>query len=461
MPKTLFDKIWDAHVILGRDDGDCLLFVDRHIVHDGTAQAFEKLEEEGRKLRRPDLTLGLADHYVATGTSAAVRQPEFNRMVDRLVGYSRKWGFPAYAAGHERQGIVHVAGPELGFTLPGCVLVCGDSHTATHGALGTLAFGIGASEIAHVLATQTIWQKKPKTMYVDVRGTLPNGIGPKDVILALIGMIGADGGTGHVIEYGGETIRSMPMEGRLTICNMSIEAGAKAGMVAPDETTFEWLKGRPFAPEGELWDMAHSSWRALGSDAGASFDKVVEIDVSALEPTVTWGTSPQDAVPISARVPDPRTIEDTERRRDVERSLAYMGLAPGTPLEGLGIDRVFIGSCTNGRLDDLRAAASVLKGRKAVVPAFVVPGSRMVKTEAEAEGLDVIFKDAGFEWAEPGCSMCVGMNGDLVPAGERCASTSNRNFEGRQGRGARTHLVSPAMAAAAAISGRIVDVRKV
>jgi len=460
MARTLFDKIWQAHVVRERDDGTCLLAIDRHIVHDGTSQGFEKLEAEGHALRRPDLTLGLADHYVATGARISGRRREYDVMVDRLSRYAAKWGFTAYVSGHARQGIVHVAGPELGFTLPGSLLVCGDSHTSTHGALGALAFGIGASEIAHVLATQALWQKKPRTMRVDVEGELPAGVAPKDIVLALIARIGAGGANGHVIEYGGSVIRAMSMEGRFTICNMSIEAGARAGMIAPDDTTFAWLRDRPFAPKGKLWDDAVRHWRTLASDPQAAFDAVVTIDAAELAPTVTWGTSPQYALPVGACVPDPAQAESAERRRDIEKALAYMDLAPGTPLEGLPIDRVFIGSCTNGRLEDLQAAADVVRGQQAVVPALVVPGSGAVKAAAEAAGLHQVFLDAGFEWGEPGCSMCVGMNGDRVPEGERCASTSNRNFEGRQGRGARTHLVSPAMAAAAAIHGRITDVRK-
>ncbi|MEF2553153.1 3-isopropylmalate dehydratase large subunit [Aurantimonas sp. A2-1-M11] len=460
MPRSLFDKLWESHRILDRPDGASLLYVDRHLVHDGTSQAFDMLEREGLALRRPDLTLGLADHYVSTGSSAAQRRPEYDRMTEVLGANARRWGFESFGQGNPNQGIVHVVGPEMGFTLPGALLVCGDSHTATHGALGALAFGIGASEVAHVLATQTLWQQKPKSMRVRVEGVLGRGVVAKDVILALIGNIGAGGGTGHVIEYAGDAIRSLSMEGRLTVCNMSIEAGARAGMIAPDELTFSWLKGRHFAPQGALWERAVEEWRALASEVGAGFDREVVLDAGEIAPMVTWGTSPQDVLPITGRVPDPAGIEDADRRREIEDALRYMGLAAGRPLSGIPVDRVFIGSCTNGRIEDLRAAADVARGRQAKIPAFVVPGSGLVKAQAEAEGLDRIFTEAGFEWSGPGCSMCVAMNGDLVPPGERCASTSNRNFAGRQGRGSRTHLLSPAMAAAAAVEGRLADARQ-
>ncbi|RAH97761.1 3-isopropylmalate dehydratase large subunit [Acuticoccus sediminis] len=459
-PKSLFEKIWDAHTVLTRADGASLLFVDRHIVHDGTRQAFDMIEAEGLSVRRPDLTLSLADHYVATGASNARRTPTYDDMVNALGENAARWGIRHHGAGDPQQGIVHVAAPQLGFTLPGVLLVCGDSHTATHGALGCLAFGVGASEIAHVLATQTIWQNKPRSMRVTIDGTLGRGVSAKDVILALIGTIGAGGGTGHVIEYAGSAVRELSVEGRLTVCNMSIEAGARAGMVAPDEKTFAYLKGRPLAPAGETFERAVAHWRTLASDAGARFDREVRLDADTIAPMVTWGTSPQDAAPITARVPNPSDFEDPARRKSVEAALAYMGLTPDTPLADIAVDRVFIGSCTNGRLEDLRSAADVARGRKARVPALVVPGSGEVKRLAEAEGLDRIFIEAGFEWGDPGCSMCVAMNGDLVPEGERCASSSNRNFAGRQGKGSRTHLVSPAMAAAAAVTGHLTDSRE-
>ncbi|CAN5553404.1 3-isopropylmalate dehydratase large subunit [soil metagenome] len=460
MAKCQFDKIWDAHTVTRRDDGMCLLYIDRHIVHDATAQAFAMLDAEGLSVRRPDLTLGTADHYVATRGAASLREPEHTRMEEALARNAEHHGIAAYGYGHERQGIVHVVGPELGFTLPGSVLVCADSHTATHGALGALAFGIGQSEVKHVLATQTLWQSRPKRMLIMVEGRLGQGVSAKDLVLAIIAQIGAGGGTGHVVEYAGSAVRALSMEGRMTLCNMSIEAGARAGMVAPDEVTFDWLQGRPFAPAGPDWDTAVVQWRNLASDDDSQFDQVITIDAAVVAPLVTWGTSPQDALPITGRVPDPDLDPDPQRRSEMRRALDYMGLVPGQALSEIAVDRVFIGSCTNGRLEDLRAAAAIARGRRAQVPVHVVPGSSGVKAAAEAEGLHRVFLEAGFNWGESGCSMCVAMNGDAVAAGERCASTSNRNFAGRQGRGARTHLVSPAMAAAAAITGHLTDVRR-
>ncbi|WP_081816503.1 3-isopropylmalate dehydratase large subunit [Fodinicurvata fenggangensis] len=458
MPATMFDKIWDSHLVTARDDGRCLLYVDRHIVHDATSQAFAMLDAEGFDLRRPDLTLGTADHYVATGSHTRQNSDQI-KMVEDLKKNAQRNGITSYGSGHPRQGIVHVVGPELGFTLPGSVLICADSHTATHGALGALAFGVGQSEVMHVLATQSLWQNRPKQMRITVEGELPFGVTAKDLILRIITTIGAGGGTGHVIEYSGGAIRNLSVEGRMTLCNMSIEAGARAGMVAPDNKVFEWLYGRPFAPTGKDWAAAIDQWRKLPSDPDAQFDSEIILDSPDIEPMVTWGTSPQDALPITAQVPDPDTLGDSQRCHAGRRALEYMGLSPGTPLEEITIDRVFIGSCTNSRLEDLREAAAVAQGRKVRVPSFVVPGSASVKAAAEAEGLHKIFKEAGFLWSDPGCSMCVAMNGDAVPEGERCASTSNRNFEGRQGPGARTHLMNPAMAAAAAVTGHLTDVR--
>ncbi len=460
MPATLFDKIWSAHSITTRPDGHTLLFVDRHLVHDATAQAFDAIEELGLKVRRPDLTLGSADHYVNTVGALSAQDPTLAEMTHRLLDNARKSDFAAYGFGDPRQGIVHVIGPELGFTLPGTVLVCGDSHTASHGALGALAFGIGTSEVAHVLATQTIWQAKPKQMRITIDGALGPGVTAKDVVLEVIRRIGTEGGTGYAIEYGGDVLAALSIEGRLTICNMTIEAGARSGLVAPDDKTFAYLEGRPLAPSGESWAQAVEDWRALRSDPDAVFDREVALDGGTIEPIVTWGTSPEQAMPISQAIPEPRLEADPVRRQAAEKALAYMGLRAGAAVSELAIDRVFIGSCTNSRIEDLRAAAEIAKGRRASVPAIVVPGSGEVKRQAEAEGLDRIFRAAGFEWRQPGCSMCVAMNGDRVPPGERCASTSNRNFAGRQGPEARTHLVSPPMAAAAAITGRLTDVRK-
>jgi len=451
MPRTLFGKIWDRHVV-ARRAGQCLLYVDRHIVHDGSFHAFANLARRGARVRRPSMTFGTPDHYVPTvGHSPAdAATPEIRRMVETYAGNMKKNAIPAFQLDDERQGIVHIVGPEQGITLPGLVLVCGDSHTSTHGALGAFAFGIGQSENEHVLATQTLWQAPQKTMRILVEGQRPRGVSAKDVILSIIAKIGVGGAIGHVVEYAGAAIRAMSIEERLTVCNMSIEAGARAGMVAPDDTTFSYLSDRPLAPKGALWDAALKYWNTLPSDPDASFDSEVMIDAGSLQPMVTWGTNPGQVLPVSGVVPE-----------GAARALEYMGLQPGTKLEGLAVDRVFIGSCTNSRIEDLRAAAAVVRGRKAKVPAMVVPGSGLVKKQAEAEGLDAVFREAGFEWRHAGCSMCVGMNGDLGRPQERIASTSNRNFEGRQGKGARTHLMSPAMAAAAAVYGRITDVRKV
>jgi 3-isopropylmalate/(R)-2-methylmalate dehydratase large subunit len=457
----MLDKIWSQHSILERADGETLLYVDRHLIHDGYMPAFEFLAAKGLKPRAPHQTFGTPDHYVPTASrDLATAEPYRRAMVEDLRKNARAAGVTLFDLGDARQGIIHVVGPEQGISQPGMVIVCGDSHTATHGAMGALAFGVGASEVSHVMATQTLWQGKPKTLRISVEGRLGNGVVAKDVILAIIAKIGAAGGTGHVIEYAGSAIRGLGIEGRLTICNMSIEAGARAGMVAPDETTIQYLAGRPYAPKGENWEKAVAYWRGLPSDEGAVFDREVTLDAAAIAPMVTWGTSPEDAAPVTERVPDPAAAPSAERRAGMERALAYMGLTPGTPLSEVAVDRVFIGSCTNSRIEDLRAAAKVVQGRRAVVRAMVVPGSGLVKAQAEAEGLDRVFREAGLEWREAGCSMCVGMNGDLVAAGERCASTSNRNFVGRQGKGARTHLVSPVMAAAAAVTGRFTDVRR-
>jgi 3-isopropylmalate/(R)-2-methylmalate dehydratase large subunit len=460
-PATLFDKIWSSHAILVRPDGATLLHIDRHFVHDGSGNAFRMLRERGLAVRRPDRTFATPDHYVSTLSHdlASINEPHRRGVVEDLEANATAAGLMLFGLTDRRQGIAHVVGPEQGLSQPGMIMVCGDSHTATHGALGALAFGVGASEVAHVLATQTLWQRKPKNMRVVIDGTLANGVHAKDVILAIIAQIGTAGGVGHVIEYAGSTTRALGIEGRLTICNMSIEAGARAGMVAPDDTTFAYLQGRPYAPKGKDWDKALTYWKSLPSDTDAHFDQEVHLDAAEIAPMVTWGTSPEAAAPITGRVPDPAGVPDATRRDGMERALAYMDLRPGMPLAEIAIDRVFIGSCTNSRIEDLRAAAKVLDGRHAVVPAMAVPGSGLVKAQAEAEGLDEIFRRAGFEWREAGCSMCVGMNGDLVAPGERCASTSNRNFVGRQGKGARTHLVSPAMAAAAAVTGKLTDVR--
>ncbi len=460
----MFEKIWSRHRVLERADGQTLLYVDRHLIHDGYAPAFEFLRERGLRPRVPELIFGTPDHYVPTHTRDVVRIDDAERrhMVDSLTENAEAAGITLFGLNDRRQGIVHVIGPEQGISQPGMLIVCGDSHTSTHGALGALAFGIGMTEVTHVLATQTLWQRKAKTMRITLHGALGRGVTAKDLILAIIAKIGASGATGHVIEYAGSTIRGLSMEGRLTVCNMSIEAGARAGMIAPDDVTFEYLRGRPFAPAADEWDKAVTRWRGLRSGDDAVFDREVSMDAAEIAPMVTWGTSPQDAVPVHGRVPDPAGAPDVERRDSMVRALAYMDLQPGTPLDGIKVDRVFIGSCTNSRIEDLRSAASVVAGRRvhADVQAWVVPGSGLIKAQAEAEGLDRVFKDAGFEWREAGCSMCLGTNGEVVAPGERCASTSNRNFVGRQGRGARTHLMSPAMAAAAAVMGHFTDVRK-
>lgn len=460
-PTSLFEKIWQSHVVTQAAGGRRLLYVDRHLLHDGSFHAFAAIRAAGRSVRRPDLCFAMPDHYLPT-LPAQRREPaeRFRTKIETLSRNATEHGIVHFGAEDARQGIVHVVGPEQGITLPGVTLVCGDSHTSTHGALGALAFGIGASEVSHVLATQTIWQVMPRIMRIHMDGQLPAGVTAKDLALAMIAEIGAAGGTGHAIEYAGEAIRSLGIEGRMTLCNMSIEAGARCGLIAPDDATFEYLHGRPHAPAAELWDRAVAYWRTLRSDDGAVFDREYTIDASRLEPMVTWGTSPQDAAPIGGVVPDPRDAPNAARRAGMQEALAYMDLQPGTPMATIPVDRVFIGSCTNSRLSDLRAAAQIVKGRRASVPTFVSPGSGMVKREAEAEGLDKIFLDAGIEWRESGCSMCVGMNGDLGQPGQRVASTSNRNFQGRQGEGVRTHLLSPAMAAAAAVTGMLTDYRK-
>jgi 3-isopropylmalate/(R)-2-methylmalate dehydratase large subunit len=456
----MFEKIWSRHVVAEGPGGQTLLYIDRHLLHEGATHAFARLRKSGRRARRPQAMAATADHYVPTSDrSAPIPDEDIRRMVARLTADTRELGIACFGPDDPRQGIVHVIGPEQGFTQPGITLVCGDSHTSTHGAFGALAFGIGSSEVEHVIVTQCLWQRKPRVMRVTVSGALPPGVAAKDVILSIIARIGAGGGTGHAVEYAGSTITAMSMEERMTVCNMSIEAGARAGMVAPDDRTFAYLEERPHAPAGALRERALAHWRTLPSDPDAAFDREVGLEASEIAPTVTWGTSPQDALPITGRVPDPAEVEDPVRRASMERALAYMQLVPGTPLGEVTVDRVFIGSCTNSRIEDLRMAAAVARGRRAAVPAWVVPGSGLVKRAAEAEGLDRIFREAGFQWREPGCSMCVGINGDLGRSGERVASTSNRNFEGRQGKGVRTHLVSPAMAAAAAVTGRLTDVR--
>ncbi len=465
LPRTIFDKVWAKHVIVPRPGGEELLFVDLNLVHEGgTFLAFDQLRAEGRRIRKPKQILAITDHYLPTVKRAAgpagIANPEIRRVVEMLDENTREFGIEHVGMHDARQGITHVIGPELGLTLPGMSITCCDSHTATHGALGALAIPIGQSnQLRHVLATQTLWQKKPKTMRITIDGVLSPHVTAKDVILAIIARIGIGGAVGHAIEYCGSTIRAMSIEGRLTICNMSIEAGARIGMIAPDDTTYAYLAGRPHAPKGAEWDKALQYWRTQPSDAGALYDRELTLDASGLAPMVSWGTSPEDCSPITAAVPDPATVSDSEQRRRIERALDYMRLVPGTPLADIRVDRVFIGSCTNARIEDLRAAAQVVRSRRAVVPAMVVPGSTGVKHQAEAEGLDRIFREAGFEWHDSGCSMCGGSNGDLVARGERCASTTNRNFEGRQGPGALTHIMSPAMAAAAAVTGRLTDVR--
>ena len=470
-PRTLYEKIWDAHIVERRADGTCLIFIDRHLVHEVTSpQAFAGLRASGRTVRRPDLTLAVPDHNVPTtprkdaaGNRLPIADPESAAQLAALEKNAPEFGIRYIDAVAPEQGIVHVVGPEQGFSLPGATIVCGDSHTACHGGIGALAFGIGTSEVEHVLATQTLLLQPAKTMEVRVEGEIGPGVSAKDIILHITGVIGAAGGTGHVIEYTGSAIRALSIEGRLTISNMAIEGGARAGLIAPDETTFAYLKGRPYAPKGADWDAAVEYWRSLATDPGATYDKVVVIDAADIAPSVTWGTSPEDVVPITGTVPDPASFADPSKQAAAAKSLAYMGLEPGTRMQDVAVENIFIGSCTNSRIEDMRAAAAVLKGRKkapGVKWAIVVPGSGLVKAQAEAEGLDRIFIDAGLEWREPGCSACLAMNPDKVPAGERCASTSNRNFVGRQGPGARTHLVSPAMAAAAAVTGRLTDVRE-
>jgi len=468
-PKTLYDKIWESHLVHEQPGEASVLYIDRHLVHEVTsAQAFEGLRETGRRARRPELALAVADHNVpTTDRRLGISDPESALSVKTLENNAREFGIEFFGMNDIRQGIVHIIGPEQGWTLPGLTIVCGDSHTATHGAFGALAFGIGTSEVEHVLATQTLLTTRSKNMRVNVEGTLPIGIRAKDIILAIIAKIGTAGGTGYVIEYAGDTIRNLSMEGRMTVCNMSIEGGARAGLIAADQTTFDYLRGRPRAPKGAAWEIAVQQWRSLNSDKGAKFDAEVRLAAGDVAPMVTWGTSPEQALPISGQVPDPAAESDANKREGMSRALAYMDLRPGTPLREIKIDRAFIGSCTNGRIEDLRDAAKIVaaqlkKGRKVAphVGAMIVPGSGLVKEQAESEGLDEIFLAAGFEWREPGCSMCLAMNADRLEPGQRCASTSNRNFEGRQGRGGRTHLMSPAMAAAAAIAGHLADVRE-
>ena len=462
MPKTMFEKLWDAHVVLERDDGQTLLYIDRHLCHDGSRQGFSKLKDQGRVVRRPDLTFASPDHYRPTDVKAVseIEDDKMREILEELTANADRFGIHHFGLDSGMDGIAHVVGPELGITLPGISLVCGDSHTATHGALGAFAFGIGASEVAHVFATQTLWQKKPKAMRITVDGKLGFGVSGKDVILAIIGQISAAGATGHAVEYAGSAIRGLDMEGRMTVCNMTIEAGGRAGMMAPDETTFAYCEGRMFAPKGERWDKALAYWKTLPSDEDAVFDTEATVDGDAIAPMVTWGASPENVVPVTGAVPDPAEEPDPVRRKTQERALEYMALTPGTKMTDVAVDKVFIGSCTNARIEDLRLAAKVAEGRRAQVRTLVVPGSQQVKREAEAEGLDRVFAEAGMEWREPGCSMCVGMNGDILAPGERSASTSNRNFMGRQGEGGRTHLVGPAMAAAASVTGRFADVRQ-
>ncbi|HYP37962.1 MAG TPA: 3-isopropylmalate dehydratase large subunit [Stellaceae bacterium] len=464
-PRTLFDKIWDSHVIEheDRNTDTCLIYIDLHLIHEVTTpQAFEGLKLAGRKVRRPDATMAVADHNVPTSDrSRGIDDLESKLQVDTLERNVKEFGVPYFPVDSINQGIVHIIGPEQGLSQPGMTIVCGDSHTATHGAMGALAFGIGTSEVEHVLATQTLIQAPAKNMLIEVNGRLGAGVSPKDVVLAIIGKIGTAGGTGHVFEYAGSTFRDMSMEGRMTVCNMSIEAGARAGLVAPDETTIAYLRGRPFAPKGAAWEQAVAYWRSLPSDPGARYSKEAHLDAADIAPHVTWGTSPQDVSPITGRVPDPAQVDDPLKRAAMQRSLEYMALSPNTLLTDLPVQRVFIGSCTNSRIEDLRAAAAIARGRRvaAGVRALVVPGSGLVKHQAEEEGLDRIFLEAGFEWREPGCSMCMSMNADKAMNGERIASTSNRNFEGRQGKNAKTHLMGPAMAAAAAVTGHLADVR--
>ena len=464
-PRTLYDKIWADHLVDEQPDGTCLLYIDRHLVHEVTSpQAFEGLRMTGRKVRAPEKTLAVVDHNVPTSADRhlGIKNEESRIQVEQLAKNAAEFNVEYYSENDKRQGIVHIIGPEQGFTLPGMTIVCGDSHTSTHGAFGSLAHGIGTSEVEHVLATQTLIQKKAKNMLVQVDGQLPPGVTAKDIVLAIIGEIGTAGGTGYVIEYAGEAIRALSMEGRMTICNMSIEGGARAGLIAPDEITFEYIKGKPRAPKGEALEQAITYWKTLKTDEGAHYDRVVTLNAAELPPIVSWGSSPEDVISVQGIVPNPDDIQDETKRASKWRALDYMGLKPGTPMTDISIDRVFIGSCTNGRIEDLRAVAKVVEGKTvaSTVNAMIVPGSGLVKEQAEQEGLDKIFKAAGFDWREPGCSMCLAMNDDRLKPGERCASTSNRNFEGRQGFKGRTHLVSPAMAAAAAIAGHFVDVRE-
>jgi len=463
-PQTMFEKIWDSHVVHQEPNQPAIIYIDLHLVHEVTsAQAFDGLRMAGRKVRRTDLTVATADHNTPTwDLSLPITDQVSKAQLDALDVNCAEFGVTLYDRFSPLQGIVHIIGPDLGYTQPGKTVVCGDSHTSTHGALGAFAIGIGTSEVEHVLATQTLRQFKPGTMEIRLNGSLPQGVSPKDVILSIIGQIGINGGIGHVIEYTGEAIRSMSMDGRMTVCNMSIEGGARAGMIAPDQTTFDYVKGRRFAPKGDEFEAAVERWKQLPSDASASYDKLVEIDATNISPHVTWGTNPGMVAPVTGRVPDPASFSDPAQRESAERALVYMGLEPNTPIQDIKIDRIFVGACTNGRLEDLRAVAEVVKGRKVHpdVYAMVVPGSALIKEQAEAEGLDRIIKDAGLDWRVAGCSMCLGMNPDTLQPGERCASTSNRNFEGRQGKGGRTHLVSPAMAAAAAITGHFVDIRE-
>ncbi len=463
-PKTIFDKIWDSHVITRRDDGESLIYIDRLLLQENSFHAFDKIRRENRRVRNPRQAFAFADHYVPTLDRSrgldAIADPEIRNMVELIESDTRAYNITLFGLGDIRQGILHVVGPEQGITQPGLVIAGADSHTSTHGALGAFAFGVGSSEVAHVLAVQGLWRTRPKTMLVDVVEPLPAGTTAKDLILAIIARIGAGGATGHVIEYAGPGITGLSVEERMTVCNMSIEAGARAGLVSPDDKVFDYVKGRPYAPKGADWDRALAYWRSLPSDPGAAYDRRVEITAAEIAPMVTWGTSPDQALAVTGRVPDPASETDADRRARMERALAYMDLTPGQELRSIAVDRVFIGSCTNSRIEDLRAAAAVAKGRQVKVRAMVVPGSGLIKRQAEEEGLHEIFLAAGFEWREPGCSMCVAINGDTLQPGERCASTSNRNFEGRQGRGGRTHLMSPAMAAAAAVTGRLSDVRE-
>lgn len=462
--QTLFEKVWSRHRVVEREDGQVLLYIDNHLVQDGGVPAFEILRRRGLAPRAPHRTFATPDHYVPTDSRdlSTIADPEKRSMAQTLADESARAGITHFGIDDARQGILHVIGPEQGLSWPGMVIVCGDSHTSTHGAMGALAFGIGATEVAHVLATQSLWQRKAKTMRITVEGALHAGVSAKDVVLSVIGKIGTAGAIGHVIEYAGTTIAGLSMEGRLTVCNMSIEAGARAGMIAPDDTTFQYLDGRPYSPKGKDWDNALARWRRLPSDPDASFDREVSLDARAILPMVSWGTSPEDVLPITGQVPDPQSLADADRREAAMRALDYMGLVPGMKLTDVRIDQVFIGSCTNGRIEDLRSAAAIINGRKvaAGVEAWVVPGSGLVKAQAEAEGLDRVFTAAGFQWRHAGCSMCLGTNGDVVAPGKRCASTTNRNFVGRQGPGSRTHLLSPMMAAAAAVTGRLTDVRQ-